>query len=108
MQESTGCSAEYTEPYALRVIGDSMLPEFKDGDIIIIDPGHPLCDGAFSVIEYKGEVFFAQYQVKQATKWMLYLNDEQNNFQLEADFIVKGVVIQRSNGRRKDLKHYHY
>jgi SOS-response transcriptional repressor LexA len=26
------------EPFALRVIGDSMAPEFQDGCIIVIDP----------------------------------------------------------------------
>jgi len=108
MQNSSGCSAEYTEPFALRVIGATMLPEFTDGDIIIVDPGHPLCDGAFAVIEYNDEVFFGQYLEKQETKWLNFLNDEQNNFELGSDFIVKGVITQRSNGRRKYLKHYHY
>ena len=32
------CSA--LEPYALRVLGDSMEPEFADGCVIIIDPGY--------------------------------------------------------------------
>jgi len=85
-----------------------MLPEFKQGDIIIVDPGHPLCHGAFTVIEYQGEYFFGQYMEKHGTKWVSFLNDEQNNFQLESDFIVKGIVTQRSNGRRKNLKHYQY
>jgi len=40
--EQTGCSSETTEPYALRVIGDSMSPEFEDGHIIVVDPGYPL------------------------------------------------------------------
>jgi len=108
MQNSSGCSAEVTEPFALRVLGASMLPEFTDGDIIIVDPGHPLCHGAFAVIEYKNEFFFGQYLEKQASKWMSFLNDEPNNFELESNFVVKGIVTQRSNGRRKHLKHYQY
>ena len=41
----TGCSAEGQEPFALRVIGDSMAPEFLDGHIIVVDPGFPLFNG---------------------------------------------------------------
>jgi len=85
-----------------------MLPEFKEGDIIIVDPGHPLNPGVYAVIEYKGEFIFGQYIEKQGSKWVNYLNDTQNNVHLESDFIVKGVITQRSNGRRKYLKHYDY
>ena len=31
------CSA--SEPFALRVIGNDMSPEFEDGHVIIVDPG---------------------------------------------------------------------
>ena len=44
-----GCTSEFTEPFALRVIGDSMAPEFEDGHIIILDPGLLPYDGAFVV-----------------------------------------------------------
>ena len=46
----TGCTADTTEPYALQVIGDSMTPEFEDGNIIIVDPGVALYNGAYAVI----------------------------------------------------------
>ena len=36
MNSGSGCAA--SEPFALRVLGDSMLPEFAEGAIIIIDP----------------------------------------------------------------------
>ena len=34
-------SCAEAEPYALRVIGDSMEPEFLEGHILIIDPAMP-------------------------------------------------------------------
>ena len=34
--DGSGCAS--SEPFALRVLGDSMEPEFKDGCVIIIDP----------------------------------------------------------------------
>ena len=40
--EATGCSA--AEPFALRVLGDMMEPEFEHGCVIVIDP-----EGAVSV-----------------------------------------------------------
>jgi len=45
------------EPYALRVLGDSMEPEFPDGCIVIVDPGYAPRDGAYVVVEYAGDVF---------------------------------------------------
>ncbi len=39
-----GCST--LEPYALRVLGDSMEPEFPEGCVVIVDPGHVPRDGA--------------------------------------------------------------
>ena len=105
---STGCSAEFTEPFALRVIGESMLPEFKDNDIIIVDPGHPLCADAFVVIEYENDILFGKYVVTHQNKWLEYLDPQIPAVPLLSKFTVKGVVIQRSNGRRKYLKHYNY
>ena len=101
-----GCSAQFTEPFALRVIGDSMAPEFKDGNIIIIDPGLQPYDGAFVVIDYGGEVIFSQYHQRADRLWLEYLNSDERPLELLPPFEVKGVVIQRSSGRRRDLKHY--
>jgi len=106
--EQTGCSAEHTEPFALRVIGDSMLPEFEHGHIIIIDPGHPLVNGAYVVIEQDGKFFFAQYTRRDSRQWLHHLNPAFDDIELTPGFTVKGVVIQRSAGRRRDLKHYDY
>jgi len=105
---TTGCSAETTEPYALRVMGDSMLPEFGDGHIIIVDPGVPICHEAFVVIDYSDEILFGQYRVDEGRQWLCYLNPEHEAVELISAFDVKGVVIQRSTGRRRDLKHYDY
>ena len=52
------CSA--SEPFALRVIGDDMLPEFKDGHIIIIDPGGRVTSGCYVIAKLKGEMIFRQ------------------------------------------------
>jgi len=104
----TGCKAETTEPYALRVIGDSMAPEFADGNIIIVDPGHPPVDGAFVVIDYGGEVMLGQYVLEGNRRWLKYLNAKHVAVELVPPFEFKGVVIQRVGRRRKDRKRYDY
>ena len=36
INEASNCSS--AEPYALMVLGDSMLPEFEEGEIIVVEP----------------------------------------------------------------------
>ena len=85
-----------------------MSPEFEDGNIIIIDPAVPACPDAFVVVDYGGEILFGQYHVSEGRIWIHYLNPAHEPIELISRFEVKGVVIQRSTGRRKDLKHYDY
>jgi phage repressor protein C with HTH and peptisase S24 domain len=104
----TGCSAEGLEAFALRVIGDSMEPEFQDGHIILVDPGFPLLDGVYAVIKNSGEFIFGQYSKDDSGSWIRYLNPDFEAVKLEADFEVKGVITQRNGRKRKDVKHYDY
>jgi DNA polymerase V len=106
--QHTGCSADGMEPFALRVIGDSMSPEFEDGHIIIVDPGFPLLDGVYAVLEFKGEVFFAQYFCREGRQWLEYLHPDHPPVELDGPYTVKGVVTQRNTRRRKDMKRYDY
>jgi len=103
-----GCSAGVTEPFALRVIGDSMAPEFNDGNIIIVDPGHPLKQGAYVVLEVEQQVYFGQFHQDSQGARLQHLHPDYPSIHLDQGFTLKGVVIQRSTGRRKDLKHYEY
>lgn len=102
----SGCTADTTEPYALCVIGDTMLPEFEDGNIIIVDPGMHLYHTAFVVVDYGGEVIFSQYLIEGNRQWLEQLNQPHSRIELNTPFELKGVVVQKSNGRRKSLKHY--
>jgi phage repressor protein C with HTH and peptisase S24 domain len=103
-----GCTAGTTEPYALRVVGDSMSPEFENGHIIIVDPGVPPIHGAYLVVDYGGEILFGQYFLIEDRHWIHYLNNDYEPVELLTSFETKGVVVQRSTGRRKTLKHYSY
>ena len=101
-----GCS-NTTEPFALRVIGEDMAPEFQDGHIIIVDPSHPLCNDAYVVLEYQGEILFGLYN-DRGQQTLSQLNSPAQPIVLEQPFSLKGVVIQRSSGRRRNIKHYEY
>jgi len=101
-----GCSA--AEPYALRVIGDSMAPEFRDGHIIIVDPGLPAVHGAYVVADYRGETIFRQFVVEGEARYLKPLNEAFPAIRLDGEYRIRGVVIQRGGTRRKEIKHYSY
>ena len=104
--ETSGCSSENSESYALRVVGDSMLPEFADGQIVIVDPAYPLSPGAFVVVDYGGEVILAQYTVEAEQKRLQFLNVDYAPLVLVPPYQIKGVVTQRAGRRRSERKHY--
>lgn len=104
MNNQGGCSA--AEPYALRVIGDSMEPEFRDGHIIIVDPGLPLSHQAYVVVEYESETNFRQYMVEGERKYLKALNDNYPTVEVTGGLKLRGVVIQRGGTRRSEIKHY--
>ena len=98
------CSA--LEPYALRVLGDSMEPEFADGCVVIIDPGYAPRDGAYVVVEFAGDVFFRQLVYDGERRFLKPLNPKYGGFELTPPYTIRGGVVQRSGSRRSQRKHY--
>ena len=98
------CSA--LEPYALRVLGDSMEPEFADGCVVIIDPGYAPRDGAYVVVEFAGDVFFRQMVFEGERRFLQPLNPKYGGFELTPPYTVRGGIVQRSGRRRAEHKHY--
>jgi len=103
-----GCQAGFSEPYALRVVGDSMAPEFMDGQIVIVDPGHAPVIGAFVVVDYGGEVMFGQLARNGGRHLLRFLNPDHDDVALNPPYEFRGVIIQRVGRRRRDRKHYDY
>lgn len=102
-----GSSCEENEPYVLMVLGDSMLPEFEEGEVIVIQPGMPPQDGNYVVALHNGEYTFRQL-VKLDDQWQLKaLNDSYPTEPLASLEDVKGVITQKkSPGGRKNRKNY--
>lgn len=99
------CSA--LEPYALRVVGDSMAPEFWDGCIVIVDPGSNPGHETYVIADMGGdEVTFRQLIVDGARRYLKPLNPSYPIVEWQPTYTVRGVVVQRAGTRRAHRKHY--
>jgi DNA polymerase V len=104
MSTGTGCAA--SEPFALRVLGDSMLPEFAEGAVIIIDPAGTICDSCFVMAEYKNEYIFRQLRIIDDKYYLQPLNDLYDTVEISGQDVIHGVITQKAGKYRKDHKHY--
>lgn len=102
-----GSCATDAEPFALLVVGASMMPEFEDGDIIIVEPGAPAKDRSFVVALSEGQWLFRQLR-HQGQGWRLCpLNCGFPSVVLADLALIRGVVIQKSKpGNRSATRHY--
>ena len=95
------------EPFALRVIDDSMEPEFTAGCIIIVDPAGVAKDGAFVLAELEGEYIFRELRRADTGDRLVALNRDYPTVELAAGLAsVRGVVVQRAGARRRYHKRY--
>lgn len=99
-----GCSE--SEPYALRVLGDSMMPEFNEGAIIIVDPAGAIRDGCYVVANHNDELIFRQLRMVEDKYYLQPLNDLYDTVEIESLEAITGVISQQAGTRRKDRKHY--
>ena len=102
--DEAGCAAH--EPYALRVLGDSMEPEFADGCIVIIDPAGHAQPGSYVVARVEGEPIFRQYQVEDERHWLRPLNPGYPALEISDPSSIIGVITQRAGTRRTYRRHY--
>ena len=100
-----GCSGG--EAFALRVVGQSMTPEFSEGEIILIEPDGALRDGAYVLASSEGEYIFRQLQQRNGRWWLHPLNPAWPDLPLPDLAAVHGVIIQAAvPGRRRLTRHY--
>lgn len=110
--EASSCASG--EPYALMVLGDSMLPEFEAGEIIVVEPEGLAKDGSYVIaylhwVEREDERYIFRQLVKHPEGWMLKpLNPLYPNIPIDSvESVVKGVVVQKKKpGRRRAMKSY--
>lgn len=95
------------EAFALRVLGDSMEPEFREGEIIVIEPEGLASDGSFVLAWHAGEWIFRQLR-RDGAQWRLQALNPAYPAAPPIDLAaVRGVVIQKAvPGRRRASKRY--
>ncbi|MBX3592593.1 MAG: S24 family peptidase [Burkholderiaceae bacterium] len=104
--DAGGCSSG--ESFALMVLGDSMLPEFAEGEIIVIEPDGLVSEGSFVFARCNDEWIFRQLARDAAGHWLLRpLNPAYPDIPIADLSAVRGVIIQKSKpGRRRASKRY--
>ena len=103
----SGSSCSESEPFALRVLGDSMLPEFKEGDIVIIDPEGAVHDESYVMATVDGEYIFRQLRIVGDKYYIQPLNDLYDTQEISGFKDIAGVITQKSiPGKRKERVKY--
>ena len=93
------------EVFALRALGDSMVPEFEHGTVLIIDPEAVVKDGSYVIAKVAGEFIFRQLRMYNDKYFLQPLNDLYETIEIKGLEELEGVIIQ-SGSRRKNLKKY--
>ena len=94
------------EPFALRVLDDSMSPEFRDGCIIIVDPDGVIANGSYVLARHNDEYIFRQLRYGEGVYYLQALQDGHETIELPDLAAIEGVIIQQAGRRRSDRKHY--
>jgi len=97
------CSAK--EMFGLQALGDSMLPEFKHGTLLVVDPEAPVRDGSFVIGKIDDEYILRQLRIKEKEFFLQPLNDLYETVQIKGLEDVVGLVVQQGS-RRNNLKKY--
>ena len=105
LPDDSGCSG--AEVFALRVLGDSMAPEFLEGEIVIVEPDGALREGSFVLAQVDGEWTLRQL-ARRDGHWLLHaLHPDYTDQPLPDLAAVHGVIIQKAvPGRRRLSKRY--
>jgi len=99
------CSTN-SEPYALQNIGDMMSPEFSENCIIIVDPGMPIHNKAYVIIDFNDELYFRQFISEDGEQLLRCLNPSYADIKLNNNFEVRGCITQQKQRKVKSLHYY--
>jgi DNA polymerase V len=102
----SSCSGN--EMTALMVLGDSMAPEFIEGEIIVIEMGAPAADGMFVIGWANEEAIFRQLKRDDQGGWWLHaLNPAYPDIAITGPETIRGVITHKKKpGSRKSVKYY--
>ncbi|HEY6096026.1 MAG TPA: S24 family peptidase [Gallionellaceae bacterium] len=105
--EGSGSSCDSAEVYALMVLGDSMMPEFNEGEVVVVEPEGLARDGSYVIAFHNEEYIFRQLRIQDGHYSLVALNPKYHDMEVPGIEVVKGVVIQKATpGKRKLSKSY--
>jgi DNA polymerase V len=102
--ELASCGA--SEPFALRVIGDDMAPEFVDGHIVVVDPGGRVDSGCYVIAKHAEDVLLRRLSIEDGRYRLAALKPGVAEIELDGLDDIVGVVSQRAGRRRREHKRY--
>lgn len=82
--------------FALRVQGDSMMPMFQDGSIVIVEPDEILKHGSYVIAKCNNdtEVTFKQYAIDAGRAYLRPLNTQYPTLEIKEDCRIIGIVVE--------------
>lgn len=92
------------EPFALMVLGDSMAPEFVDGDIVVIEPDGLVYHGAFVIAGIEQDWLLRRLEQSGNTWTLVPENPRYDIVSIESLDNIRGVVTQRTHPRCRDRR----
>lgn len=106
--EAFSSPCEGKEPYVLMVLGDSMAPEFMDGDVVVIEPHNVVKDGSYVIAWHNDEYILRKLRMIDERLFLEAENHAYPAHQIDSLEQVKGVITQRKRpgGGRKNMKSY--
>lgn len=85
--------------YAVRIAGDSMEPEYHDGDILLVKKQSTLNSGQLGIFFYDGDTFFKKYKKnkKQISMISINIDYEPINISSNRELLIQGLVLGKLN-----------
>ena len=99
---------EGKEPYALMVLGDSMYPEFNEGDVITIEPESVVVHENYVVAYHNDEYIFRQLVISEGRFFLKPVNDLYPVQEISGLEAIKGKITQKKvpGGGRNGITRY--
>lgn len=81
--------------FVIPIKGDSMEPDYQDGDLIFIQTSVELNDGVIGVFNYNGEAYIKQLVIDKEQAYLHSLNPDYKDMPItpETDFRIIGEVV---------------
>ena len=88
---------EVDADFVIPIKGDSMEPDYHDGDLVFIQTSVDLNDGVIGVFNYNGEAYIKQLVIDTEQAYLHSLNPKYKDMPItpETDFRIIGEVVGR-------------